>query len=91
MGAVGTWLVSLAGPFVRKILLSLGIGVASYAALAAALNSALSSAKTAFAGIGGDTLLLIQLAGLPDFISIIAGALIAKVAMGAVKKLEILR
>jgi len=90
MGALGTWLVSLAGPIVRKMMISLGIGVASYAAISTALNSALSQAQSAWAGITGDVLSLIQLAGCGTALSIVAGALVARVAMMSLKKLEIL-
>lgn len=90
-GAIGTWLVSLAGPAIKRALASLGIGLASYAALSVALNQAIGSAKAAWSGIGGDALSLIQLAGVPDAISIIVGALLARVAMQTVKKFEVLK
>jgi hypothetical protein len=91
MGAVGTWLVSLAGPAIRKILLSLGIGVVSYAAISTALNASIGAAKSAFTGIGADTLSFLAMAGLPTAISVISGALIAKVGLNVVKKFEVLR
>lgn len=90
MGGFGTFLVSLAGPAIRKIMLSLGLGVASYAAVTVALNSVLSNAKAAWGGLGGDALALVQIAGLNTAMSIVAGALIARVAMMALKKIEIL-
>jgi hypothetical protein len=91
LGALGTWLVSLAGPAIRKILLSIGIGVASYAAISTALNSALGAAKSAYSGITGDVLQLLSMAGTSVFLSIIAGALVARVSLMVVKKLEILK
>lgn len=89
-GQIGTWLVGLAGPFVRKMLVSLGIGVASYAAITVALDSALGAAKSAWAGLGGDALSLVQMAGVSTAMSIIAGALIARAALMAINKLEVL-
>lgn len=90
-GAIGTWLVSLAGPVIKKALATLGIGLVSYAALSMALNQAIGAAKAAWGGIGGDSLSLLQLAGVPDAISIIVGAVLARVAMMAVKKFEVLK
>jgi hypothetical protein len=90
-GLIGTWLVSLAGPIIKKILLTLGIGLVSYAALSVALNQAINAAKSAWSGMGGDTLALVQLAGVPDAISIIVGAVLARVAMQTVKKFEVLK
>lgn len=91
MGALGTWLVSLAGPLIRKMLMSLGIGVASYAAISTALNAALDQAKSAWSGLGGDSLALIQIAGISTALSIIAGGVVARVGLMALKKLEVLK
>ena len=90
MGSIGTFLVGLAGPVVRRILISLGIGLVSYAALSTALNAAINSAKSAFGGMTGDVMNLVQLSGAGECLSIIAGAMIARVAMLAVKKFEVL-
>lgn len=91
MAGFGTFLVSLAGPAVRKMAMSLGLGVASYAAMTAALNTALSAAKSSLAGFSGDFLPIVQLSGVFTALSIIAGAFVARVALSAVKKLEILK
>lgn len=90
MSGLGVFLVGLAGPAIRKILLSLGIGLVSYAALTTALNSALSSAKSSWGGMTGDVAGLVQLSGAGECLSIIAGAMIARVAMLAVKRFEVL-
>jgi len=87
---IGTWLVSLAGPAIRKILASLGMGFVSFLGVQAALNAALSAAKSAWSGMGGDTLGLIELAGASTAISIIAGALTARLTLLAIKKLQVL-
>jgi hypothetical protein len=90
MGGLGTFLVGLAGPAVRKIMLSLGVGVVSYAALTMAITSALNAAKSALTGFTGDALAIVQMTGSFTALSIVAGALIARVALVAVKKLEVL-
>lgn len=91
LGGIGTFLVGLAGPIVRKALTALGFGLVSYAAIATALNAALDAAKSAWGGLGGDSLALIQMSGASTALSIIAGALVARVALMSLKKLEILR
>lgn len=91
MGALGTWLVSLAGPIIRRMMLALGFGVVSYAAVSTALTAALGAAKAAFAGMGSDTLAFVAMAGFPTALSVIAGALVARVALQAVKKLELVK
>jgi len=87
----GTWLVSLAGPVVRKMLASVGLGVVSYAAMVTALNTALDAAKNAWSGFGGDALALLELSGASTALSIIAGGMVARVTMLQIKKLEILK
>jgi hypothetical protein len=86
----GTFLASLAGPIVRRMLISLGVGVASYAALSAALNSALSHAQSSYSGLPADVLGLLGLAGVPDALAIICGGLVARASLLAVKRLAVL-
>jgi hypothetical protein len=90
-GGLGTFLVALAAPLARKVLFALGIGVASYAALTTALNAALGAAKASLAGFTGDALSILQMTGLFTAMSIIAGAMVARVGLLAIKKLEILK
>jgi hypothetical protein len=91
MGGLGTFLVGLAGPVIRKMMLSLGIGVVSYAAMTAAITSALGSAKAALTGFTGDALAIVQMTGCFTALSIVAGALIARVSLLAIKRLEVLK
>ena len=85
----GAFLVGLAGPFIKKALVSLGVGIVSYAAVSAALTQVLSSAKSAWSGLGGDALALIQMAGVNTAASILAGALVARVSLQILKKFEV--
>jgi hypothetical protein len=91
MAGIGSFFVSLAGPVIRKVMLSLGLGVASYAALTAAVTAALDAAKASLAGFTGDALSIIQLTGIFTAMSIIAGAIVARVGLVALKKIEILK
>lgn len=90
-GGLSSLLVSLAGPLVKKALSSIGIGIVSYAAISTALNAALDGAKSAIGGFTGDALSIIQLSGVFTALSIVAGAMIAKAALDAVSKLELLK
>ena len=91
MAGLGAFIISLTGPVVKKVLSSIGVGLVSYAALSTALNSVLSSAKGAIGGLSGSVLSMIQLSGCLDAASIIAGALIARVALQSIKKFEVLK
>jgi len=89
-GLIGTWLVSLAGPAARTVLKGLGFGFVTFAALSAALTVALDSAKSAWGGLTGDVLGLVELAGASTCLSIIAGAMVSRVAILSAKKLQLL-
>jgi len=88
-GLIGTWLVSLAAPAARSLLKSLGFGFVTFAALTAALNTALSMAESAWGGLAGGVLGLIGLAGGPEAMGIIAGALVTRVAILSAKRLAL--
>lgn len=90
MGSVGTWLVSLASPFIRRVLLSLGIGLISYSSFSSVLESLLSQAKSSFNSLPGQLMGLVGLMGGGEIMSIIAGAMVARVSLAAAKKFGIL-
>lgn len=90
MGALGSWLVALAAPAVRQVLLSLGIGLVSYAALSSVLTDLLSQAKSYFSGMPSDLSGLVGLMGGGEILSIVAGGMIARTALAAVKKFGII-
>jgi|GEM_PF-1086667 len=89
----GTFLASLAAPIVKRAMIALGFGVVSYAAMTAGLNAALSAAKAAWSGLAGfpEALQLIQMAGVNTAASIIAGALVTRVALQSLKRFEIVK
>jgi hypothetical protein len=90
-GGLGTFLVALAAPLARKVMFSLGLGVVSYGALTAALTAALSAAKQNLAGFTGDALSILQNTGVFTAMSIIAGALTARVGLMVLKRFEVLK
>lgn len=90
MSTLAAFFMALVGPIAKRVMLSLGFGLVSYAAISTAVNALLGSAKSAWAGMGGDVLALVQLSGANTAVSIIAGAIVAKVALMAVTKLQLL-
>lgn len=81
-----TWLMALVGPIARRVLVSLGISLVTYAGISTAINTLLSNAKSAFGGFGGPAGQLFAMAGGNVFLSIIAGAIIGRVSMIALKR-----
>lgn len=87
----GQFLAAIAGPVAKKALVALGFGVVSYAAVTVALTAALGAAKAAWGGLAGEALALLQMAGVNTAASILAGALVARVALASIKKLELIK
>jgi ABC-type Co2+ transport system permease subunit len=88
-GGFGSFLAGIAGTVTKRALAGIGVGIVSYAAVTTALQQALSSAKAAWSGFAGEALQLVQMAGVTQFLSIVAGGLLASVAITALKKFEV--
>lgn len=84
------WILAAAWPVVVRVLIALGMGVVTYAGLRVAVSAALDAARGALSGLLGDVVQIMALAGFFQALGIIAGALMAVVALRAVKKLGFL-
>lgn len=83
---VGSWLVALGAPLIRKILVSLGVGVITYTGMQSIVSNVLSSAKAAWYGFPVDILALVNLAGVGTAFSIIAGAFTARLSLSLLQR-----
>lgn len=83
-------LVSLAGPLVRKALLSLGVGVVTYVGLQSALTAALNASQNAFGGVAAGPAAILAMSGVFTALGIIAGGIVAGVTMIALKRFQII-
>ena len=83
-------LVSLAGPVVRKALLSLGVGVVTYVGLQAALTAALNASQNAFGGVAAGPAAILAMSGVFTALGIIAGGIVAGVTMIALKRFQVI-
>lgn len=87
MGGFGTFLASIAWPIVSRVLASMGLGVISYVGLKAALDQAISTAQGEMAGLLPDVMAIIAIGGGFSALSILAGGLVASVAMVSLSKI----
>jgi hypothetical protein len=84
----GTFLLALAGPLAKQVLIALGFSIATYTGVSIAVDALLSQAKANWAGtFSADVANLIAMAGANTALSILAGALIGRVSMMAMKRL----
>ena len=80
---LATWLLSMAGPLVLRALTVLGIGTMTFTGVTESLNTLIGMAVTNWASLGSDILALASLAGIPQSLGIICGAMTARVGLWA--------
>lgn len=86
---MANFLMALIGPLAKKLLISLGFALVSYAALISAVNAAIAAVKLSYSGISADVLSLIELAAVDNGIGIILGAIVARVSFAYTTKLAL--
>lgn len=84
---VAAWLLALAVPIARKILVALGIGWLTYESFGFLVGQLQSAVLGAWGAVGGVTFQILSLAGVPDSLGIILGGFAARAALMAVGKL----
>lgn len=87
MANLFAWLLAAAWPIAKKVLVMLGIGMVSYTALTTLLNAVISNAQSNWGQLTGAALQLCSLGGLPDFLGIVTGALVARASFMALGRL----
>ncbi len=78
-----TWLMGLIGPLALRVLTTIGLGTLTFTGVTASLQTLIDSAVTNWASLGGDILGLASVAGIPQCLGIICGAMTARVGMWA--------
>ncbi|WP_120969294.1 DUF2523 domain-containing protein [Comamonas sp. lk] len=70
-----------------RFLISIGVGVVTYTAVIVAINNFLSYAKAAYNSMPVQVLNFLAIAGVPEVLGILTGAVIARVSLQFVKRL----
>lgn len=81
MANIAAWIFALIVPLVKKVLVALGIGVVTYAALTPLFNALQSAIIANFGAMGHTTLQLLALGGITESVGIILAAFSARLAM----------
>lgn len=87
MANLGVWLLALAWPLVKKVLVALGVGIVTYGGLQYVGAQITSAITGAWGQLGGYALAILSLAGIPECIGIILGGINARIALIAVGKI----
>lgn len=84
------WLVAMAGPVARQILLSLGIGVVTFAGLSTAVTALINQSSSSINSLPVQAAQLFGLAGGFEALSLIAGGIMFRVSMMSLKRFKLL-
>lgn len=80
---IATWLMGMAGPLVLRVLTTLGLGVLTFTGVTASMQGLIDMATANWSSMGADILALASIAGIPQALGIICGAMLARVGMWA--------
>jgi Protein of unknown function (DUF2523) len=89
MTTLWTFLIGAIGSLAVRVVLSLGLGIVSYAALTTYVSSAISSMQSQYNSIPATTLQLANLGGIGEFLAIITAAIVARVSLLLLKRFKI--
>lgn len=81
MSTIASFLMGMIGPLVIKALIALGIGLVTFTGVTVALDGLIQMAVSNWAGVSAVVLQLVGLAGIPEALGIITGAMTARVAI----------
>lgn len=88
MGALAGFLLSITGSVAARVLTSLGIGIFSYAALTTFASSVISAAQSAYGGLSGPALEIVNLSGVGEAFGIIAAGFTTRASLAAIKRMR---
>lgn len=77
---LAVWLLSMAGPLALRVMAALGIGLVTYTGASSGLDALIGMAQSSWGGVSADVLALASMAGIPQAIGMIAGAMSTRIA-----------
>ncbi|WP_333877506.1 DUF2523 domain-containing protein [Methylobacter sp.] len=88
MPTIATFLLSITGSVVARVLFTLGFGIVSYAALTTLTDTVISLAMSNYQSINPKVLQLLNLGGIGQSLGIITAGMTTRAALMAIKKLR---
>jgi Protein of unknown function (DUF2523) len=86
-----SFLMGLATPIARRVVIALGLGVVTYTGVDLAVSGLLSQAKSAWSGgLTGSVAQLVAMAGVNTALGIICGGIVGRVTMLTLKRMQVL-
>lgn len=87
---MGAFLLALAGPLAKQVMIALGFGIVSYVGIDLAVGALLDQARAGWGGMAADVAAYVALSGANTGLSILAGAIVARVSLIPLKRLKLL-
>jgi hypothetical protein len=87
MGAILKWIITYA---IVRAAVSMGVGIVTYGAVIVFLNEAIKNAKELYNTFPATILDFLALAGMPQVIGILLGALLARASLTFVRRLALI-
>lgn len=78
-----TWLLAIVGPAALRVLTALGLSIVTFTGVTEVVRTMVTAAQTSWAGLPAAVLGLASLAGVPEALGMITGAMVARTALWA--------
>lgn len=86
MGNLATWLMALAAPLAKRVLIALGIGVISYAGYSSIVDQVRSAVIAQWGSLSASAAALLSIGGVGESLGIILAAVSARAALMAAER-----
>lgn len=90
MESIAEWLAKISWPLVSRVMVSMGIGTATYTGADSALTGALNAVKQSFSALTSDLLNLLLLSGFFDAMAIMSGGLVSGLTWMVLKRFAVM-
>lgn len=80
---IASWLMTMVGPLVLRAMTLLGLGTITFTGVTTSLQTLIDMATSNWSSVAGDVLALASIAGIPQAVGIICGAMVARVGLWA--------
>ncbi|MFY9327487.1 MAG: DUF2523 domain-containing protein [Georgfuchsia sp.] len=87
MGNFASWLVALAGPVAKRVLIALGIGVVSYAGYSSIVEQIKTLVLNQWGSLTGPMVVFLSIGGIGESLGILLSALATRAALMAAERL----
>lgn len=77
------WLLAIVGPAALRVLTALGLSIVTFTGVTEVVRTMVTAAQNSWAGLPSAVLGLASLAGVPEALGMITGAMVARTALWA--------